>query len=260
MKIKEYLKSKNPYLLASAAIVIVSAGIIIALLQEKPAEGNDLDVTSVVVESEGMNDVETEKEEKEESANEALETAGEEAETESGSESSSVQGQYSETEESCEPAKEPDGEVKPEEAPESTEEMTPEVNPEMVPTGESQKPPETDSEEVVVPEPEETPEPPEIPELEEHQHSWIFESYYQKPTCSNGGLVTQICAHCGETQITGGIPTGEHVYEVETVGDCCSAEVVVCTECNFREVREKDPTNHIDVEEGFCYGCGHKAE
>ena len=83
MKIKEYLKSKNPYLLASAAIVIVSVGIIIALLQEKPAEGSDQDVISVVVESEGTDDAETEKEEKEESANEALETAGEEAETES---------------------------------------------------------------------------------------------------------------------------------------------------------------------------------
>ena len=126
--------------------------------------------------------------------------------------------------------------------------------------GESQESPETDSGEMVVPEPEETPKPTEVPEPEVHEHSWVFESYYQKPTCSNGGLVTQICAHCGETQITGGIPTGEHAYEVETVGDCCSAEVVVCTECNFREVREKDPTNHIDVEEGFCYGCGHKAE
>ena len=260
MKIKEYLRSKNPYLLASAAIVIVSVGIIIALLQESPAEGCDQDVISVVVESEGTDDVETEKEEKEESANEALETAGEEAETESDSESSSEPEQYSETEESCEPVKEPDGEVEPKETSESTEEMTPEESPEKVPAGESQEPPETDSEEVVVPEPEETPEPSEVPEPEVHEHSWIFESYYQNPTCSNGGLVTQICAHCGETQITGGIPTGEHTYEVETVGDCCSAEVMVCTECNFREVREKDPTNHIDVEDGFCYGCGHKAE
>ena len=72
--------------------------------------------------------------------------------------------------------------------------------------------------------------------------------------------MTQICAHCGETQVTGGTPTGEHHYEVETVGDCCSAEVVVCTECNSREVREKDPANHIDVEDGFCYGCGHSTE
>lgn len=260
MKIKEYLKSKKPYFLASAAIVIVSVGISIALLQEKPAESSDQDVISVVVESEGLDDVETEKEEKEESANEALETAGKEAETESGYESSSEQEQYSETEESCEPVKEPDEEVEPEETSESTEEMTPEESPEKVPAGESQKPPETDLEEVVVPEPEETHEPSEIPEPEVHEHSWIFESYYQNPTCSNGGLVTQICTHCGETQITGGTPTGEHFYEVETSGDCCSAEVVVCTECNFREVREKDPDNHIDVEDGFCYGCGKKTE
>ena len=260
MKIKEYLKSKNPYLLASAAIVIVSVGIIIALQQEKPAEGSVQDVISVVVESEGMDDVETEKEEKEESAIETLETAGEEAETESDSESSSEPGQYSETEESYEPVKEPDGEVEPEETSESTEEMTPEESPEKVPAGESQEPPETDSEEVVVPEPEETPEPSEIPEPDVHEHSWIFESFYQEPTCSNGGLVTQICAKCGETQITGGIPTGEHSYEVETEGDCCSETVVVCTECNFREVREKDPDNHIDVEDGFCYGCGKKTE
>lgn len=260
MKIKEYLKSKNPYLLASAAIVIVSVGIIIALLQESPAEGCDQNVISVVVESEGTDDVETEKEEKEESANEALETAGEEAETESDSERSSEPEQYSETEKSCEPVKEPDGEVELEEAPEPTEEMTSEVKAEKEPVEESQESPETDSGEMVVPEPEETPKPTEVPEPEVHEHSWVFESYYQKPTCSNGGLVTQICAHCGETQITGGIPTGEHAYEVETPGDCCSAEVVVCTECNYREVREKDPTNHIDVEEGFCYGCGHKAE
>lgn len=260
MKIKEYLKSKNPYLLASAAIVIVSVGIIIALLQESPAEGCDQNVISVVVESEGTDDVETEKEEKEESANEALETAGEEAETESDSERSSEPEQYSETEKSCEPVKEPDGELELEEAPEPSEEMTSEVKAEKELVGESQESPETDSGEMVVPEPEETPKPTEVPEQEVHEHSWVFESYYQKPTCSNGGLVTQICAHCGETQITGGIPTGEHAYEVETPGDCCSAEVVVCTECNYREVREKDPTNHIDVEDGFCYGCGHKAE
>lgn len=260
MKIKEYLKSKNPHLLASATIVIVSVGMIIALLQESPAEGCDQDVISVVVESEGTDDVETEKEEKEESANEDLETAGEETETESDPERSSEPEQYSETEESCEPVKEPEDEVESEEAPEPTEEMTPEVKPEKEPVEESQESSEADSEEVVVPEPEETPKPSEVPEPEVHEHSWVFESYYQEPTCSNGGLVTQICAKCGETQITGGIPTGEHSYEVETEGDCCSETVVVCTECNFREVREKDTNNHIDEEDGFCYGCGQKTE
>ena len=100
----------------------------------------------------------------------------------------------------------------------------------------------------------------EIPSSQEQEkvctHSWVFESFYQVPTCRNGGLENQICAHCGETQITGGTPTGEHVYKVETPGDCCSEKVVVCTECNHREVREKDMGNHMDVEDGFCYGCG----
>ena len=105
-----------------------------------------------------------------------------------------------------------------------------------------------------------TAEPEVSAEAEEHEHSWIFESFYQKPTCSNGGLVTEICAGCGETQITGGTPTGEHTFMVETPGDCCSEEVAVCSECNFREVRDKAPKNHIDVEDGFCYGCGQKAE
>lgn len=97
-------------------------------------------------------------------------------------------------------------------------------------------------------------------EVEKHEHNWMFESYYQNPTCSNGGLVTEICAQCGETQITGGIPTGKHSFKVETKGDCCSEEVVACSECNFREVRDKDPKNHIDIEDGFCYGCGQKVE
>ena len=72
--------------------------------------------------------------------------------------------------------------------------------------------------------------------------------------------MNEISAHCGETQITGGTPTGEHFFEVETVADCCSAEVVACSECNYREVRGLDPTNHIDVEDGFCYGCGHNVK
>lgn len=103
-------------------------------------------------------------------------------------------------------------------------------------------------------------EPEVSPKVEKHEHNWMFESYYQNPTCSNGGLVIEICAGCGETQITGGTPTGKHIFTVETQGDCCSEEVVACSECNFREVRDKDPKNHIDIEDGFCYGCGKKAE
>ena len=115
-----------------------------------------------------------------------------------------------------------------------------------------------------IPVPEETPMPESTPEPDKtpvpHEHSWSFQDWYQEPTCSNGGLVMEICVHCGETQITGGIPTGEHSYEVETSGDCLSEEVVVCTVCNYREVREKNLSNHIDVEDGFCYGCGQKTE
>lgn len=95
---------------------------------------------------------------------------------------------------------------------------------------------------------------PEAPK--ECSHSWIFQSVYQAPTCSGGGLENQICSKCGATQITAGTPTGQHQYEVEVAGDCCSEEIVVCTECNHREVRGKDLKNHIDVEDGFCYGCG----
>ena len=158
------------------------------------------------------------------------------------------------------PEEDPENEKQPEESKEP-EPKKPEVveQPEVRPEESETVPEEPD---ITPEEPDMTPEEDEpIPEEPEvHEHSWIFESYYQKPTCSNGGLVNEICAHCGETQITGGTPTGEHFFEVETVGDCCSAEVAVCTECNYREVREKDPANHIDVEDGFCYGCGHSTE
>jgi len=97
-----------------------------------------------------------------------------------------------------------------------------------------------------------------LSELARHEHSWIFESCYQEPTCSNGGLENQICAHCGETRIVGGTPTGEHDYVVETEGDCCSEEIVRCSVCNARETRGYNMTNHIDVEDGICYGCGQK--
>ena len=91
-------------------------------------------------------------------------------------------------------------------------------------------------------------------------HSWIFESYFQVPDCSNGGLENQICAHCGEQRTVGGTPTGKHDYIVETEGDCCSEEIVRCSVCNNREIREKNIANHIDVEDGSCYGCGQKIE
>ena len=138
-------------------------------------------------------------------------------------------------------------------------------------TGASDNPAEQESVQSTVPEQESIPQEEqemkpsveqkqEIPSLQEQEepctHSWVVESFYQEPTCSNGGLETQVCAHCGETQITGGTPTGKHEFKVETPGDCCSEEVVVCTVCNHREIKEKDQGNHIDVEDGFCYGCG----
>jgi hypothetical protein len=136
--------------------------------------------------------------------------------------------------------------------PESVETPEPVPIPEVTPAPEPTPVPEE------TPMPESTPEPDKTPVS--HEHSWSFQDWYQEPTCSNGGLVMEICVHCGETQITGGIPTGEHSYEVETSGDCLSEEVVVCTVCNYREVREKNLSNHIDVEDGFCYGCGKKTE
>ena len=125
----------------------------------------------------------------------------------------------------------------------------PEVEPEPVPM------PEETTTELVVPEPT-VPEP--TPAV--CTHSWIFDSYFQEPTCSNGGLENQICIHCGETRTVGGTPTGKHEYIVETEGDCCSEEIIRCTVCNNREVREKNPDNHIDLEDGICYGCGAKVD
>ncbi len=89
-------------------------------------------------------------------------------------------------------------------------------------------------------------------------HSWIFSSYYQEPTCSSGGLENQLCVHCGAGQTMPGTATGQHVFVTETEGDCCGDEIVICKDCNYREVRGKNPSKHIDVEDGFCYGCGMK--
>ena len=165
------------------------------------------------------------------------------------------------------PEKEPATEIQREEEQEVMPAETSTPEPVTVPTSESTPLPEV----TPVPAPKLAPEDTPIQEPEEkepepeatstpHEHSWMFDSWYQEPTCSNGGLVMEICAHCGETQVTGGTPTGEHSYQVETPGDCISEEVVVCSVCNCREVREKNPGNHIDVEDGFCYGCGKNAD
>ena len=264
-KVKEYFKGKNPYLMASAAIVIVSMAVICLLLKDEMSavqETDTVDVVSEVVievqESETLEEVEQE--------SEILFQAPD-------SETESVMETQAEPIESVQSTPEPQITSEPEKttlpeitpAPESEplaeqEEMiSSEVIPDTQPEEEVPKEPEKTPEPEVIPESEETPVPEVLPESEApHEHSWMFESVFQEPTCSNGGLENQVCAHCGETRTVGGTPTGEHDYVVENVGDCCSEEIVRCSECNTRDVREKDMRNHIDVEDGICYGCGQK--
>lgn len=299
-KVKEYFKGKNPYLMISAAIVIISVIIISMILKDELAAGKDASIAEVQKSTETIEaefEEVTESEIEDISVEESLEQepdcteeiALEETETLGGAESEQIgssapedksQEQLegaavsSETAESEKvPAQYPAIEVEETLASDDVqdtkqEDMIPQESGGAVLDATSvpdvEETPEKVAESEIIPEPETTPEleetrpENEIPAI--HEHSWVFESFYQKPTCSNGGLVNQICAHCGETQTTVGTPTGEHQFVVETVGDCCSAEVVICSECNHREVREKDPDNHIDEEDGFCYGCGCKTE
>lgn len=264
-KIMNYFKGKNPYLLASFAIVMITVGIMLILLQDTEPAGTSEEVVSteqisvigkesIEVYVESSTEVETQPvneavlEQESADIDEADENSTEIKTTETEAESMPLEMAATEKEQYNSKV------IKPESEEPEKEEL------EVVPKEEPQERPFEQPEEELPYQPEQEPESEEEEsQVEEaHVHSWIFESYFQEPTCSNGGLVNQICAHCGETQITGGTPTGEHDYEVETPGDCCSAEVVVCRECNFREVREKNAQNHVDVEDGFCYGCGHK--
>ena len=294
-KIKEYFKGKNPYLLASAAIVIVSVCIISMILKDEVSTTKENDMVSSTKQSteESIADTESVKESleaessevaEEVQASETIETSVEEdeeatkvvesepvniAETQSKPDES-VQSTpvpekkpVQEIESTQENRTEPEVTVTPEADPDPKPEPPATPEPEVVPSEEPSVPeeipvPQPTPAPEVTPAPEITPSPEETPVI--HEHSWIFDSWYQEPTCSNGGLVNEICAHCGETQVTGGTPTGKHSYTVESTGDCCSEEVVVCTECNHRQVGEKNPNNHIDVEDGFCYGCGKKTD
>ena len=294
-KIKEYFKGKNPYLLASAAIVIVSIFIISMILKDEVSTEKENDMASSTQQSteESIADTESVKESLEAESSEAtgelqesetIETSVEEdeeatkvvepepvniAETQSKPDES-VQSTpvpekkpVQEIESTQENRTEPEVTVTPEADPDPKPEPPATPEPEVVPSEEPSVPeeipvPQPTPDPEVTPAPEITPSPEETPVI--HEHSWIFDSWYQEPTCSNGGLVNEICAHCGETQVTGGTPTGKHSYTVESTGDCCSEEVVVCTECNHRQVGEKNPNNHIDVEDGFCYGCGKKTD
>lgn len=294
-KIKEYFQGKNPYLLASAAIVIVSVCIISMILKDEVSTTKENDMVSSTKQSteESIADTESVKESLEAESSEAtgelqesetIETSVEEdeeatkvvesepvniAETQSKPDES-VQSTpvpekkpVQEIESTQENRTEPEVTVTPEADPDPKPEPPATPEPEVVPSEEPSVPeeipvPQPTPDPEVTPAPEITPSPEETPVI--HEHSWIFDSWYQEPTCSNGGLVNEICAHCGETQVTGGTPTGKHSYTVESTGDCCSEEVVVCTECNHRQVGEKNPNNHIDVEDGFCYGCGKKTD
>jgi len=106
-------------------------------------------------------------------------------------------------------------------------------------------------------------EEPEVPSSQEQEkvctHSWLFDSYYQEPTCGMGGLENQTCAHCGATRTANGEPTGIHSFVVETAGTCCDIEVLICEDCHTRQYGQKDAGNHVDEEDGFCYACGQSA-
>ena len=162
-----------------------------------------------------------------------------------------------------EPTQSTTPEVTPEPVPENTPKptvpQTPDPVPEETPEVNQESVPEATPEPTPEPTPEATPEPA-VPTEEPCVHHWLFDSYFQEPTCSNGGLENQICARCGATRTVAGTPTGKHSFVVETKGDCIGAEIVRCEECNTREIGEKDISNHIDVEDGFCFGCGTKTE
>ena len=247
-KMKEYFKGKNPFLLASAAVVIVSVFIISMILKDEISTGKESDTDAMSTQQsteESIADTESVQKAFEAESSEVAEEVQESVTIESTSVAESESENIAETQSN--PQQEPSAPQESELAP-PEEPAVPEGTPAPQPTPTPEEAPMSEA----TPSPEKTP--------EAHEHSWIFDSWYQEPTCSNGGLVNEICAHCGETQITGGTPTGKHSYTIESQGDCCSEEVVVCAECNHREVREKDPGNHMDVEDGFCYGCGKETD
>jgi len=268
-KIIAYFKGKNPYMIASCAVMIITVGIIFVLLQgadTAPAEELDesLNTEQIIIVEESIEAFIESEEQSDIEVLPDLETVESKVKESETVESDEVENEsvVSESDLPKEDFEEEIAESKAESIPTKTPEVETESSnqEETIPEPEEQEPEKTEEDTPIQQEPVLQPEEESTPVEEVHVHSWIFESYYQEPTCSNGGLITEICAHCGETQITGGTPTGMHEFKVETYGDCCSAEVVVCAICNYREVREKDLKNHIDVEDGFCYGCGCKIE
>lgn len=140
-KIKEYLQNGNPYLLASVVIVLLSVGIIIALLQETPAEDSEATVT------EGIAQVEM-----------SVQQEGEPWDIEAPGESKEMDdvgtgmGEKEEPEESSEPT----GEVVPEGRPKEEPEEEPKEGPNEIPETKSNEgtagAPETSPKEVIIPE------------------------------------------------------------------------------------------------------------
>ena len=247
-KIRKFVKSHGKGLILVCTIVMVTVG----ARQVHPTNENTMEETvseTAVSGLEVMQEMATEGD------------RGTEAESENASESNMEETSEQPTElVSEQPAEQTSEQLSSEEL-----EVISDVERELDSEVETQNKPEaiTEPEETPEPEviPEETPVPGGIPEPEApHEHSWMFESVFQEPTCSNGGLENQICIHCGENRTVGGTPTEKHDYMVETEGDCCSEEIIRCTVCNNREVRGKNPDNHIDLEDGICYGCGAKVD
>lgn len=235
MKLKEYWKKYRVYLVLS---VILVAGGSCLLLYARPEEVQPDIVVSGQVSGTGYGEVESmEESERGESSESGPEF------TESTIETASVKKPGAGQSEAVAGKQEPE---------ESITEVSEEVVLEL----------ELEQAEVS----EETPQPTSIPEIlpevtkEACTHNWIFTSYFQEPTCGNGGLENQVCAVCGETQTTSGTPTSKHTFVVETPGDCCTEEILRCSACNYREVGSKDTENHMDVEDDFCYGCGQEVK
>ena len=270
MKLKAFWKKYRAYLAVSAVLV---AGACCLLFYARPEE-----VQPDIVVTGSINDTESEEMKadapgitplSDEDPVAVEQASGEEAEVEAPEERNDLREQKaSEVEENkggvSETAPEP---TKASEAvPESTSVSTPVPTPAPTPVSESTPLPEPEDtltpvpEDAATPVPVDTPSPAPEVKQEPCTHNWIFTSYYQEPTCGNGGLESQVCAVCGETRTTSGTPTGKHSFVVETPGDCCTEELVRCEDCNHREVRAKDAGNHMDVEDGFCYGCGQEVK
>lgn len=242
------MKNSNPYIIASILLILVTIGIMIGILcMEEPVEESTVTETVVIMEEEKLvselaaNTEERTTADTKDSDTHVSKDVGVSEEISGGSK------------ETVEMDTEEISGQKEDDTIETYEEES--MEPEVILESEQEQSEQIELQEELA---ETTSEPEEAVETLPHEHSWLFESNYQEPTCSNGGLINEVCVHCGETRIVGGSPTGKHDFIVEIKGDCCSEEVVRCSVCNTREMRGNDMTNHIDAEGGICYGCGQK--